>query len=100
MSDHAHASGEHGHMEITEQKGTFSAFLQFALWGTLLIVMTVALLTVSFAMGYGWFAGLAAFFVIGAAAGLGVNMGGAWWAALIIITLVLGGGGAIVSLLM
>ena len=100
MSADAHAAAGHGHMDVHEQKGTFDHFVMFALWGTLLVVMTVALLTVAFAMGAGWFAGLAAFFVIGAGAGLGVRMGAAWWATLIVTTVLLGIGGAIVSLVM
>lgn len=98
MSADAHAAADHGHMDIHEQKDTFSHFLTAALWGTLHLVMAVALLTVAFALGFGWFAGLAAFFVIGAGAGLGMRMGAAWWAALIVQTVLLGIGGLIITL--
>jgi len=100
MSEGAHASADHGHMDIHEQKGTFDGFLLTALWGTLLIVMSVGLLTVAFAMNLGWFAGLATFVVLGVLAGLGLNMGGAWWAMLIGVAVLGGIGGGIVSLLM
>jgi hypothetical protein len=98
MSENAHAAADRGHMEIREQEGTFHHFLRFTEWGVLLIAMSVALLTVSFAMGYGWFAGLMAFVVIGAAGGAFLKMPGAWWAALIAITVALGLGGLIISI--
>ena len=100
MSDGAQAAAGHGGMDVHDQKDTFHHFLLFALWGTLLVVMTVALLTVGFAMGFGWFAGLAAYFAIGAGAGLGVRMGAAWWATLIASTALLGLGGLVVALVM
>ncbi|HVY02504.1 MAG TPA: aa3-type cytochrome c oxidase subunit IV [Caulobacterales bacterium] len=98
MSTDAHAAADHGHMDIHEQKETFGHFVTFALCGTLHLVMAIALLTVAFAIGAGWFAGVAAFFAIGAAAGLAMRLGGAWWAAIVAQTVLLAIGGAIVSL--
>jgi hypothetical protein len=100
MSEGAHAAADHGHMDIHDQKDTFHHFVLFALWGTLLVIMTVALLTVGLAMGLGWFAGLAVYFVIGAGAGLGIRMGAAWWATLLASTVLLGLGGLVVALVM
>ena len=98
MSTDAHAAADHGHMDVHEQKDTFGHFVTFALWCTLHIVMAVALLTVAFAVGAGWLAGVAAFFVIGAGAGAALRLNGAWWAAIIVQTILLAIGGVIVSL--
>jgi hypothetical protein len=97
MSDSAQAGG-HGSMNVGEHEETFHHFLRFAEWGVVHIAQVVALLTVAFAMGAGWFAGLAAFFVIGAAAGIGLKLGGAWWMTLIGLTVALGLGGLIVTI--
>ena len=98
MSEGAHAATDHGNMDVHEQKDTFHHFVSFGLWITLLIIMSVALLTVALAMGLGWLAGVGVYFVIGAAAGFGARLGASWWATLIATTLLLGVGGLIVSL--
>lgn len=95
--DAAHGSADHGSMEIQEQRGTFSAFLSTSLWGSTMIAQSVALLVLAFAIGAGWWAGLAAWVVIGVGVGLFFRMSGAWWAYVIASTIVLGIGGAIVS---
>lgn len=87
-----------GDMDIHGQKSTFSHFLGVSLWGTLLIIMGVALATIAFAMNMGWFAGLAAYVVIGVVAGLALGMKSGWWMTLIGTTILLGLGG-LVSLL-
>lgn len=86
---HAHEGG----MEIEDQKTTFSGFLSATVWVTAHIVQAVALLTLAFAIGAGWWAGLAVYVAIGIAAGLLFRMSGAWWAAQIAqwVLLVLGG---------
>jgi hypothetical protein len=48
--------GARGGMNTQEHRATFSVFLKLVEWGTVLIVATVALLTVAFAMGLGWLA--------------------------------------------
>ena len=98
MAQAAHGDAQ-GAMDIKDQQATFHGFLAAAQWGSLLIVQAVALLTVSFAIGAGWWAGLAAFVVIGVGAGLVMKMSGAWWAALIGLTLALGVGGVVVAIL-
>ncbi len=87
-----------GGMDIHGQKSTFSHFLGVSLWGTLLIIMGVALATLAFAMGLGWWAGLAAYGGIGVLAGLAVGMKSGWWMTVIGSTILLGLGG-LVSLL-
>ncbi len=99
MAEAAH--GDHydrGHMEITEQKGTFDGFLVATVWGCALIAMFVSLFVIAFAMNLGWFAGMGAYVVIGVGAGLLFKQGGAWWATLIASTVLLVIGGAVVSL--
>lgn len=99
MAETAH--GDHydrGHMEISDQKDTFSGFLSATVWGCALIAMSVSLFVIAFAMNLGWFAGLGAYAVIGVVVGLLFKQGGAWWATLIASTVLLGIGGAVVSL--
>lgn len=85
-----------GHMEIGDQRATFNGFLVGGLWTSVLIIQTVALLTLAFAIGVGWWAGLAAYVIIGAGAGLFFKMQGAWWAILVVAIVLLGLGGLIV----
>ncbi len=93
MAEAAHAAPPRGEMDIQDQKDTFKHFVSFSLWGTLLTIMLVALLTVAFAMGFGWYAGLAAWVVIGAAAGFFMKMSGAWWVLVVGSTILFGVGG-------
>lgn len=88
----------HGDMDIHDQKSTFSHFLTFCLWGTLLVLMAVALLTVAFAMGFGWFPGVGAYAGLGVVAALALGMRSGWWMLVIGSTVLLGLGG-LVSLL-
>ncbi len=93
MAEAAHAEAPRGAMNIQDQKETFHHFVAFSLWGTLLVIMLVALLTVAFAMNFGWFAGLAAWAVIGVVAGVLMRMSGSWWVLVIGSTIVMGAGG-------
>ena len=93
----AHGGQDLGGMDIADQSATFSGFLATSLWSSALIAQTVALCTLAFAIGAGWWAGLAAWVAIGLVVGLLFKMSGAWWATLIASTLVLGVGGVVVS---
>jgi len=95
MAEAAHAGSPRGGMDIQDQKETFHHFVVSCLLGTLSVIMIVALLTAAFAMGFGWFAGVAAFAAIGVAAGLLMRMSGSWWVLVIGTTLLLGAGGLI-----
>ena len=95
MAEATHASAVHGGMEIQEQKSTSHQFLALSLWGTLYTIMVVALLTVAFAMGLGWFSGLGAYALIGVGAALALKMSGSWWVSVIGTTVVLGLGGLV-----
>lgn len=94
-----HGEYHHGDMEIAGQKATFSGFMVATVWGCALIAMSVAMLTLAFAMQLGWFAGLAAYVVIGVAAGMIFKLPGVWWATLIASTVLLGVGGILVPLI-
>jgi hypothetical protein len=89
-----------GRMDLSEHRATFSMFLKASEWGTILIIAGVALLTVTFAMGLGWFAGLLAYVAITVAAGLLMGMGPAWWGTVAVSTLALGVGGGVVALVL
>jgi hypothetical protein len=91
MGDSTHGGDyDRGHMDISEHKATFSGFMKVTEWGGVLIIGLTALLTVTFAMGLGWFPGLLAFVVIGAVAGFMMRMGAAWWATLIASAVLIG----------
>lgn len=83
----------HDTMDIHEQRETFSSFLTGTVWTSTHVAQLVALLTLAFAIGMGWWSGLTAYIVIGVVAGLAFRMSGAFWAAQIAqwVLLVLGG---------
>ena len=98
-ADDAHGDYARGHMDIQEQKGTFDGFIEATVWGCAHIAQYVALFTLAFAIGAGWWAGMAAFLVIGIGAGVLFKQGGGWWAFLIAQVVLLGIGGLIVPLI-
>jgi len=89
-------SSAHGNMDIQDQRTTFNGFLATSLWGSTLIAQLVALLTLAFAIGAGWWAGLAAFVAVGAGVGLFFRMSGTFWAVQIVLWVLLVIGGLIV----
>ena len=90
-------SGAHGHMEIQDQRDTFHGFLAASVWCCGLIVQGIALSTLAFAIGEGWWAGMLALVAIGVAVGFLFRMTGAYWAVQVALWVVLGLGGALVS---
>lgn len=89
------AHGDHnGGMDIADQKATFSGFMTVTIWGSSLITMSVAGLVAAFALGGGWFTGVAVYAVLGVLAGLVFRKGGAWWASLAatVVVFLIGGG--------
>ena len=92
-------SGAHGNMDITDQKETFHGFLMASVWTGGLIVQAVSLLTLAFAIGAGWWAGLSVFVVIGVAFGLAFRLSGVYWAVQVALWVLLGIGGLIVPAL-
>lgn len=95
----AQGHGARGDMEIQDQKDTFHGFLVASIWGSGLIAQAVALLTLAFAIGAGWWPGLAAFLVIGVAVGMLFKMSSTYWAVQIVLLVLLGLGGMIVPAL-
>jgi hypothetical protein len=103
MGEAIHAAGSpdatHVDQDITDQRLTFKHFLKFTEFGIVQLAQILALLVVSFAMGWGWFAGLGFYLVIGVVSGLLLRLGGAFWAFLIATTVLLGIGGGLVTLI-
>ena len=95
----AQSGQSHGHMEIQDQRDTYSGFLSASLWSGGLIVQGIALATLAFAIGSGWWPGLAAFVVIGVAIGLLFRRSGVYWAVQIVLWVLLGIGGLVVPAL-
>ena len=85
-----HAASE---MNIDDQKQTFGGFLTATVWTCVHIAQAVMLLTLAFAIGSGWWAGVGAYIAIGIVAGLIFRMGATYWAAQIAqwVLLVIGG---------
>ncbi|MFN3464821.1 MAG: aa3-type cytochrome c oxidase subunit IV [Terricaulis sp.] len=86
-------SGAHGKMDIQDQKSTFHGFLMATVWSCTLIAQAVALLTLAFAIGAGWWAGFVAFALIGIAAGFTFRLSGVYWAVQVAlwVLMILGG---------
>lgn len=95
----AQTGAHHGDMDIQDQKATFHGFLTGTVWTCGQIAMGIALATLAFAIGAGWWAGLFAFVAIGVALGLLFKMSSVWWATLIAETVLLGFGGLVVPAL-
>lgn len=91
--------GAQGRMDIQDQRETFHGFLQSTLWICGLIAQGLMLLTLAFAIGFGWWPGLVAFAAIGALIGVLFKLPGAYWAVQIALWVLLGLGGMIVPAL-
>lgn len=92
-------SGARGDMDIRDQKETFDGFIATSVWTSGLIIQTVALLVLSFAIGLGWWPGFFAFVALGVAAGLIFKMPAVYWAVQVATWVLLGVGGMIVPAL-
>jgi hypothetical protein len=92
----AQSGGAPGGMDITDQKETFHGFLAASVWTSGLIAQAVALLTLAFAIGAGWWAGFGALVVLGILVGLVFRMSGVYWAVQVVVWALLGLGGMIV----
>lgn len=88
-----------GHMEIQDQRDTFHGFLISSVWGSGLVAQLVALLTLAFAIGLGWWPGLFALVAIGVVVGLFFRMSSVYWAVQIGLWVVMGVGGFLVPAL-
>lgn len=88
-----------GHMDIQDQKETFHGFLMATVWMSGHIAQLVALLTLAFAINMGWWAGLAAYVVIGVAVGIAFRLSGVYWAFQVATWVLLALGGMILPAL-
>jgi hypothetical protein len=95
----ASAHGNQGNMDIQDQKETFHGFLIATVWMCGHIAQLVALLTLGFAIGAGFWAGFAAYVVIGIVVGMLFRLSGVYWAVQIVSWALLGIGGLIVPAL-
>ena len=95
----SHGDTDHGAadavMDLPAHRAMFAGFIKTTEWSIVGLAMLLGLIVLSFAAGLGWWTGLIAWVVIGAAAGALLNMGGVWWAVLAVSTVLLGVGGAI-----
>ena len=73
----------HGEMEISEQSRTWDGFVSFTLWGSGLIILSVAYASLTIAMGMNWMVALVLCIILGLAGGTFMKMGGAWTAMVI-----------------
>ena len=73
----------HGEMEISEQSRTWDGFVSFTLWGSGLIILSVAYASLTIAMGMNWIVALVLCVILGLAGGAFMKMGGAWTAMVI-----------------
>jgi type IV secretory pathway VirB6-like protein len=85
-------------VDIQDHRETFHGFLSSSLWIGSHIAQWVALLTLAFAIGDGWWSGWLVFVVIGIGVGIGFRMSGAYWAAQVAQWVLLGLGGLIVPM--
>jgi type IV secretory pathway VirB6-like protein len=88
-----------GGMDVQDQRSTFHGFLTTTVWTCTLIAQSVALATLAFAIGMGWWSGFMALVVIGAVAGLLFRMSGVYWAVQVAMWVLLTIGGLIVPAL-
>jgi hypothetical protein len=88
-----------GNMDIQDQKETFHAFMMAVVWTCGLLAQSVALLTLAFAIGAGWWSGFVAFVLIGAALGFAFRLSGVYWAVQVALWVLLGFGGLIIPAL-
>jgi hypothetical protein len=87
-------------MDLSEHRSTFSQFMKATEWGSSLIIGSVGMFTVAFAMGLGWFAGLGVFVAVTVLAGAMLRLGAAWWATVAILTVLCALGGGLVALVL
>lgn len=91
-------SGAQGGMDIQEQKDTFHGFLSATVWMCIFLAQGIALATLAFAIGAGWWSGWLAFVVLGVVAGFLMRMSSVYWAVQVVVWVLLGLGGLIVPL--
>lgn len=82
----ASADFTRGQMDIREQQRTWSGFLRGSLWGSLILMLVLAYLTFTLAIGLNWFISLVIVAGLGLVAGVALGMGGAWIATVVALS--------------
>ena len=67
-----------GERDIADERATFGGFIAVSVWGSLLTGVSVLYLTLVFAVGMDWLAGLIATAVVGGVLGLALGMKTSW----------------------
>jgi len=85
----SHSDYEKGSMEVDAQRGTFSGFMGFTIYGGGLIGLALlfAILTVGGA-SLPWLTALVATIVVGIVMGLALKLKGAWYATIILLAII------------
>ena len=73
----------HGEMDVKAQEATFSGFMTFTQWSSLILILVIGYATFTVAVGVHWAVALGGFAIVGVLAGLLMNMGGAWIATVV-----------------
>ena len=71
------------YMDMGARRGMWKGFGSFAAWGCLLIMITVGYAVFTITMHIPWIGAMIGFAVFGIAAGMLMNMGGAWVATVV-----------------
>lgn len=84
-----HSDYKRGEMEVVAQKGTFSGFMGFTMYGGCLIALGLlfAIFTVG-GVGLAWPPALLLTLVIGVLMGLALKLKGAWYASIIVMAVI------------
>lgn len=95
-----HSDYNKGDMEVGAQRGTFSGFMGFTIYGGGLIALGLLLpiLTVG-GVGLPWLPALLITLVVGIVMGVALKLKGAWYATIILLAIITGIICAIVSVL-
>jgi len=71
------------YMDMGARRGMWKGFGNAATWGSMLVILTVGYATFTLTMHIPWIGALIGFAVFGIAAGMLMNMGGAWIATVV-----------------
>lgn len=86
-----------GEMEIAEQNKTFNKFMDFSVWGTGLLIVSLLFFILVFAANISWFISLVVSAIVGIIFGLVLKLSGGWYATVIGLSILGFFGSAFVS---
>jgi len=70
---------EHGHQDISAQKGTYAAINRLLMWSSALIGLGTLYLAMVFAGGMSWFSSLIIVYVLSLLVGMALKRGNTWY---------------------